>query len=74
MLLVIGTGERAAALVIDGTPGHISIDAGSRVDQPDRVPEILRDHLQGAHKYAGETWYQVDYESLFEFLAQRTTQ
>ena len=74
MLLVIGIGERAAALVIDGTPGHISIDAGSRVDQPDRVPEILQDHLQGAHKYAGETWYQVDYESLFEFLAQRTTQ
>ncbi|GMQ95568.1 MAG: hypothetical protein BMS9Abin14_015 [Gammaproteobacteria bacterium] len=71
MLLVIGTGERAAALIIDGTPDHISIDAGSRIDQPDYVPEVLRDHLQGAYEYAGETWYQANYEGLFESLARR---
>jgi len=74
MLLVIGTGERAAALIIDGTPDHISIDAGSRIDQPDHVPEILQDHLQGAYEYAGETWYQANYEGLFESLARCTTE
>ncbi len=74
MLLVIGSGERAAALVIDGTPDHISIDAGSRVEQPQHVPEVLQDHLQGAYEYAGETWYQVSYEGLFESLAQRTAE
>lgn len=72
MLLVIGSGERAAALVIDGTPDHISIDPGSRIEQPDPVPEILRNHLQGAYQYAGETWYQADYEGVFGSLAQRT--
>ena len=74
MLLVIGSGERAAALIIDGTPDHISLDAGSRIDEPDHVPEILRDHLHGAYQYAGEIWYQTNYEGVFEFLAQRTTQ
>lgn len=74
MLLVIGSGERAAALVIDGTPDHISIDAGSRIDEPDHVPEILQDHLLGAYQYAGETWYQANYEGVFETLAQRTTE
>jgi twitching motility protein PilI len=74
MLLVIGTGESAAALIIDGTPDHISIDAGSRIDQPDNVPEILRDQLQGAYEYAGETWYQANYEGLFESLARRITE
>ena len=74
MLLVIGTGERAAALIIDGTPDHISIDAGSRIDQPVHVPEILQDHLQGAYEYAGETWYQANYEGLFESLARCTTE
>lgn len=74
MLLVIGGGERAAALIIDGTPDHIDIDAGSRIDDPGRVPEILRDHLQGAYQYAGETWYQMNYEGVFETLAQRTTE
>ncbi len=74
MLLVVGSGERAAALVIDGTPDHISIDAGGRVEQPQHVPEILQDHLQGAYEYAGETWYQVNYEGLFESLAQRTAE
>jgi chemotaxis signal transduction protein len=74
MLLVIGTGENVAALVIDGTPDHITIDASGHVDQPDRVPEILRDYLQGAYEYAGEIWYQVDYEGLFRSLAQRTAE
>jgi twitching motility protein PilI len=74
MLLVIGTGERAAALIIDGTPDHISIDAGSRFDQPDHAPEVLQDHLQGAYEYAGETWYQANYEGLFESLARRTAE
>ncbi len=74
MLLVIGSGESAAALIIDGTPEHITVDAGSRIDPPDHVPEVLRDHLQGAYEYAGETWYQADYERLFESLALRTTE
>ena len=74
MLLVIGSGEKVAALVIDGTPDHINIDAGSRVDQPSDVPEILREHLQGAYEYAGEIWYQADYEGLFQSLAQRTAE
>lgn len=74
MLLVMGGGETVAGLVIDGTPDHISIDAGSRVERPDSVPEILRDHLEGAYEFAGETWYQPDYKGLFGSLAQRTTQ
>ena len=72
MLLVIGSGERAAALIIDGTPDHISLDAGSRVDEPENVPEILRDQLLGAYQYADETWYETSYQGVFEFLAQRT--
>ena len=74
MLLVIGNGETAAALVIDGTPDHIRIDADGRIDQPDHVPEILQDHLQGAYEYAGETWYQANYEGVFAALAQRTVE
>lgn len=74
MLLVIGSGEKVAALVIDGTPDHITIDAASRVDQPSQVPEILQDYLQGAYEYAGEIWYQADYEGLFQSLAQRTVE
>lgn len=74
MLLVIGSGDNVAGLVIDGTPDHINVDAGSRIEQPANVPEILRDHLQGAYEFAGETWYQASYEGLFESLAQRTAE
>jgi hypothetical protein len=55
-------------------PADISIDAGSRIDEPDGVPEILRNHLQGAYQYAGETWYQASYEGVFGSLAQRTAE
>jgi twitching motility protein PilI len=72
MLLVIGSGERAAALIIDGTPDHISLDTDSRVDEPESVPDILRDQLLGAYQYAGETWYETNYQGVFEFLAKRT--
>lgn len=72
MLLVIGNGDTVAGLAIDGTPDHITIDAGSRIEQPEDVPEILQDHLQGAYEFAGETWYQAEYEGLFGSLAQRT--
>lgn len=71
MLLVIGSGDNAAALVIDGTPDHISIEAGARVDEPQDVPEILQGHLLGAFQYAGEIWYQANYEGVFATLAQR---
>lgn len=74
MLLVIGSGERVAALVIDGTPDHISIDAGSRINEPQHVPEVLQECLKGAYEYAGEIWYQLDYEGLFESLAQPTSE
>ena len=74
MLLVIGKGERIAGLVIDGTPDHITIDAGSRVDNPEHVPDVLGEFLQGAYEYAGEVWYQLNYEGLFESLAQRTAE
>lgn len=74
MLLVIGNGETVAGLVIDGTPDHISLDAGSRIEQPERVPEVLLEHLQGAYEFAGETWYQASYEGLFGSLAQRTAE
>jgi twitching motility protein PilI len=74
MLLVIGNGDTVAGLVIDGTPDHISIDTGSRIEQPQHVPEILQEHLQGAYEFAGETWYQANYEGLFGSLARRTAE
>jgi len=74
MLLVIGSGEKVAGLVIDGTPDHITLEADSRVDEPNHVPEILRDHLQGAYEYGGETWFEADYEGLFQSLAKRTAE
>ena len=74
MLLVIGKGERVAGMVIDGTPDHITIDAGSRVENPEHVPDVLREFLQGAYDYAGEVWLQLNYEGLFESLAQRTAE
>jgi len=74
MLVVIGSGERAAALIIDGTPDHISVDVEIALEKPDEIPEILQDHFEGAYHYAGETWYQADYEGVFASLAQRSTE
>lgn len=72
MLLVIGTGDRAAGLIIDGMPMQISVDTGHRVDELDEVPQLLRDHLGAAYSFAGSMWLEVDFDSLFQTLARRT--
>lgn len=71
MLLVIGTGDHAAALAIDGNPERVTLDAADRVDEASRVPELLRDRLRGLYARAGQTWMEPDYEALFEALAGR---
>lgn len=71
MLLVIGTGDRAAALVIDGNPMRVTLDAGERVGDLSRVPELVRERLRGAYAREGVLWIEPDYEALFESLAER---
>lgn len=71
MLLVIGAGDGAAGLVIDGSPANISVDSGSRLEITRDVPEILQEHLKGIYEHEGETWYDADYEGIFETLARR---
>ena len=70
MLLVIGSGDRAAGLIIDGTPMQISVDTGHRVDDPEDVPQVLRDHLRAAYQFAGGLWLEVDFDALFQTLAR----
>jgi twitching motility protein PilI len=71
MLLVIGAGEQAAGLVIDGSPTNIRVDSGSRLEITKDVPEILQEHLKGIYEHEGETWYDADYEGIFQALALR---
>jgi len=71
MLLVIGTGDHAAALAIDGNPVRVTLDAGQRVGEVSEVPERVREHLRAAYAREGELWIEPDYEALFASLAER---
>ena len=72
MLLVIGSGDRAAGVVIDGAPMQISVDTGHQVDDSEDVPELLREHLRTAYQFAGSLWLEIDFDGLFRTLARRT--
>lgn len=72
MLLVIGSGDRSAGLIIDGTPMQISVDTTHQVEDPDDVPGLLREHVRAVYRFAGTLWLEVDFDGLFGSLARRT--
>ena len=71
MLLVIGASDRTAGLIIDGTPMQISVDTAHRTDDPDDIPELLREHVRATYRFAGTLWLEVDFDGLFGSLARR---
>lgn len=71
-LLISGSGDLAAGLVIDDTPAPVIVEPGRLVPDADRaVPAVLRGATRGVYRMAGEAWIDPDYDALFSDLAAR---
>lgn len=69
-LLVIGAGERAIGLWIDGFPEVMAAFTAPPGTAPD-LPDLLHPHLVEAHSRAGQFWLEVRFDPLFEALGRR---
>ncbi len=67
MLLVVGHGDSAAAVLIDGLPDRFRLSEADRSDEP--VPDgWLSDCVRSAYAAGGEPWLDVDHRRLLDRL------
>ncbi len=67
MLLVMGHGDAAAGIVIDGLPRRMAFLPDMRVT-PGILPAAVADAVRDAWQTDGETWFEFDYAHLLEQL------
>lgn len=62
-VLMLGKGDSALGLLIDGLPVALPVETAAAV--PEAVPAALQPHLHGAFAQAGLVWLDFDHESFF---------
>ena len=67
-LFVIGKGDKAVALWIEGNPELISISDSLVLEKLPILPTILHNHVLRGYGYAGKVWLDVEFAGLFKTL------
>jgi twitching motility protein PilI len=68
MLLVIGHGDAAAGIAIDGLPRRMAFTPDSKVIPP-QLPAAVNDAVVASYVAGGDTWFEFDYAQLLDQLA-----
>lgn len=71
MLLILGQGESAGALMIDDLPIHITLTTADKLESLPPLPEALQPYATVGYEKNGEVWFNFDHFGFFESLANR---
>lgn len=69
-VLVVGRGEQAAGLVIDGLPKQVKVTESARVDQPLESGDITAAAVIKAYRIDDQVYFVLNHIALLEKLAQ----
>jgi len=72
MLLVLGHGEAAVALIISGAPERLRFDDSDRIPAP-LVGERLQPYVPGAFMRGNDVWLELEHERLLRAFAALLT-
>jgi chemotaxis signal transduction protein len=67
MLLVIGHGNHAAGIVIDGLPRRLVFMPDARIDPP-ALPAAATGALLASYQAGNDAWFEFDYVQLLDLL------
>jgi len=73
MLLVLGEGEEAGAIVIDELPQHITLGESDRLQAIPPLPDSIKVYMSNGHEKEGQTWFNFDHFGFFQSLAKKVT-
>lgn len=71
-MLVLGHGESAVAVLIDGLPKRLKLDA-SAAETPPALPDLIAPFVARAHTHEGHTWLEFDHENFFATVTARAS-
>lgn len=71
MLLILGQGDAAGALVIEGLPVHVTLSEGDKLKSLPPLPEAIRPFATSGYEKNGEMWFNFDHIGFFNFLATK---
>ena len=71
MLLVIGTGNKAVGIMIDGALSQITLGDELPVSEIKDSPDVIKPFIKAAFRYRGEIWLEADLDSMFRELSSK---
>lgn len=71
MLLILGQGEEAGAIVIDDLPKHITVADNDKLNSLPPLPPIIQPYASIGYEKNGQLWFNFDHLGFFESLAAK---
>lgn len=69
MLLILGEGKFAGAIVIDELPTHLTITDSDKLTNVPPLPAIIKPYTLSGYEKEGMVWFNFDHLSFFESLS-----
>jgi twitching motility protein PilI len=69
MLLILGQGESAGAIVIDELPMHLNFIDSDKLTNDPPLPAIIKPFVSSGYEKEETVWFNFDNESFFKSLA-----
>ncbi|OGI47897.1 MAG: hypothetical protein A2151_03310 [Candidatus Muproteobacteria bacterium RBG_16_65_34] len=70
-LVVFGQTEESMALLVDGLPKVLTLEAAERLASPPAVASELQEFVTAAYDHEGLVWLELDFARLFEAFSRR---
>jgi twitching motility protein PilI len=71
MLLILGNGNTAAGVIIDGLPAHQILDIKNKLKSLPALPSLISQHIPSGYRKDKEFWFNFDYFDFFLSLSPK---
>jgi len=71
MLLILGEGESAGAIIIYDYPRHVTLTGEDKLETLPPLPDILSPFATAGYEKEGQLWFNFDHLSFFQAIAPK---
>ncbi|MEZ5671451.1 MAG: chemotaxis protein CheW [Thiotrichaceae bacterium] len=71
MLLILGSGEYAGAILLDELPIHLVFTLEDKLENLPPLPQAIKPFTHNGYEKGGEVWFSFDHHGFFESLSHK---